>query len=101
MRLQKGTKAVDKILSDLAEYTVFHFAYEEDLFKQYDYPDYENHKKIHETLIAKVVGFQNDFNTGKATVTMDLMDFLTSWLKDHILKTDKAYAPFLIAQGVK
>jgi hemerythrin len=26
---------------------------------------------------------------------MDLMDFLTDWLKTHILKTDMAYVPFL------
>lgn len=95
MRLQKGRKEVGGILKDLAEYTVFHFGFEEELFKKYGYPEYENHRKIHEKLVAQVLGYQKDFTTGKATITMDLMDFLTQWLKDHILKTDKAYVPFL------
>lgn len=95
MRLQKGTKEVGGILKNLAEYTVFHFAFEEELFKKYGYPEYENHRKIHKKLVAQVLDYQKDFTTGKATITMDLMDFLTDWLKDHILKTDKAYVPFL------
>lgn len=95
MRLQKGSKEVGGILNDLAEYTVFHFGFEEGLFQQSDYPEYESHKKTHEELVAKVVAFQTDFDSGKATITMDLMDFLTDWLKNHIMKTDMEYAPFL------
>lgn len=95
MRMQKGAGEVGGILKDLSEYTVFHFDYEEKLFKKYEYPEYRNHKKIHEDLVGQVVAFQNDFNNGKATITMDLMDFLTEWLKTHIMKTDMAYAPFL------
>ena len=45
--------------------------------------------------MAKVKSFQADFEKGKATVTMELMDFLTDWLKSHIMKTDMAYVPFL------
>ena len=95
MRLQKGTKEVGGILKELAEYTVFHFDFAEELFKKYGYPDYENHRKIHKKLVAQVLGYQKAFTTGKATITMDLMDFLTKWLKDHILITDKACVPFL------
>jgi hemerythrin len=31
---------------------------------------------------------------------MDLMVFLTDWLKNHIMKTDQAYVPFLKDKGV-
>lgn len=96
MRQQKGNTEVRKVLNDLAGYTVFHFGFEEELFQKYGYPEYENHKKVHEDLIQQVTQFQEDFKSGKATVTLDLMTFLTDWLKNHIMKTDKAYAPFLI-----
>ena len=95
MKQQKGTKEAGGVLNDLAKYTVFHFGFEEDLFKKYGYPENENHKKIHRELIATVKSFQTDFENGKATVSMDLMDFLTDWLRSHIMKTDMAYAPFL------
>ncbi|MFH2091682.1 MAG: bacteriohemerythrin [Pseudomonadota bacterium] len=97
MRLQKGASEVGGILNDLAQYTVFHFRFEEEeLFKKYKYPEYEAHKKIHKDLVAQVGAFQEAFKSGKATVSMDLMDFLKDWLKNHIMKTDMAYAPFII-----
>ncbi len=95
MKQQRGAKEAGGILNDLAKYTVFHFGFEEDLFQKYGYPENENHKKIHKELIEKVKAFQKAFETGKATVTMDLMDFLVDWLKTHIMKTDMAYVPFL------
>ncbi len=95
MKQQKGAREAGGILNDLAKYTVFHFGFEEDQFEKYRYPETENHKKIHKELVAKVKAFQADFEKGKATVTMELMDFLVDWLKTHIMKTDMAYVPFL------
>ena len=96
MRLQKGTDEVGAVLNDLAEYTVNHFKFEEDLFETHEYPETNAHKKIHEDLVGQVTAFQSEFKTGKATVSMDLMDFLKDWLNNHILKTDMAYAPYII-----
>ncbi len=95
MRQKKGAKVIKGILGGLADYTVMHFAMEEELFKTYEYAAYETHKEKHDDLIATVQAFQKDFEEGKATVTADLMDFLKDWLKTHILKTDMAYVPFL------
>jgi len=33
-------------------------------------------------------------------VNVDLLNFLKSWLQNHILGTDKKYAPFLNGKGV-
>lgn len=95
MRLQKGKSEVSAILKDLTKYTVYHFGFEEKQFDKYGYPEGPQHKTHHKTLVQQVSAFQAEFNAGKATVTMELMDFLTDWLKNHILKTDMAYAPFL------
>ncbi len=95
MRLQKGAAEVGGILNDLAQYTVNHFNYEEELFDKYNYPETAQHKKIHAKLVNQVIDFKKEFESGKATVTMDLMDFLKDWLRNHIMKTDMAYAPFL------
>lgn len=95
MRMQKGAGEVKNILANLAEYTVFHFGFEEELFQKYRYPELNAHKKMHQDLVARVVSFQEDLKNGKTTVTLDLMTFLKDWLKNHIFKTDKAYVPFL------
>ena len=95
MRRQKGVAEVGNILKELTEYTVFHFGFEEKLFDKFGYEDTIAHKKIHEDLVAEVSAFGKAFKAGKAGVTMDLMDFLKDWLKNHIMKTDMAYVPFL------
>jgi len=95
MKMKMGSREAGAILTRLAEYTVYHFGYEEELFDAHGYPDTAHHKKIHEDLVAKVVAFTKDFEQGRAAISMDLMQFLTDWLKNHIMKTDKAYAPFL------
>jgi|GEM_PF-1325277 len=94
MMSKQGVQTSGKILANLAEYTVYHFDFEKDLFEQYRYPETKAHLKIHDELVAKVVEFKEQHDEGKAGLTMDLMDFLTNWLKDHIMKVDKKYVPF-------
>jgi hemerythrin-like metal-binding protein len=95
MKAKAGQQESSEILKKLADYTVYHFAVEEEVFDKYDYENKVEHKKNHADLVKKIVAFQNDVKSGKAGLSMELMLFLTSWLKDHILKTDKAYVPFL------
>ncbi|WP_051957844.1 bacteriohemerythrin [Desulfobacter vibrioformis] len=95
MRMKMGTQEAGSILTRLGNYTVYHFEYEEKLFDTHGYPDALNHKKIHKDLVAKVLTFSKEFEQGRAALSMDLMKFLTDWLRNHIMKTDKAYAPFL------
>jgi len=95
-----GAKEAGQILTRLADYTVYHFANEETLFEQQQYPDREAHKEDHDGLVAQVLEFKREFEEGKAALSMDLMQFLTDWLRDHIMKTDKAYAPFFQGKGI-
>ena len=50
--------------------------------------------------LEEVAAFQADFEAGKAALTMDLMDFLKNWLKEHIMGTDMQYAPFFKEKGL-
>ena len=95
MKMKKGTQEAGHVLTRLAEYTVYHFGFEEELFDTHGYPETESHKKIHKDLVAKVLAFSEEFKAGKAAISMDLMSFLTKWLKNHIMITDRAYVPFL------
>ncbi len=95
MKTQKGSQQSGDILKELADYTVYHFGCEEELFEKYSYPEALEHTKIHKDLIDKVAGFKTQFDEGKASLTMDLMDFLTDWLSTHIMITDRKFVPFL------
>lgn len=95
MRENRGHHIVDNILKDLADYTSYHFRFEEKQFEAYSYADKVNHKRIHSKLISQITDFQEQLKSGKANVTMDLMSFLVDWLENHILKTDKKYVSLL------
>jgi methyl-accepting chemotaxis protein len=100
MKAGKSTSTSGAILDQLIEYTETHFANEEKLFKKFRYSEYENHKKVHTGLVNQVKGLKNQFMSGDGTLSVELMDFLQSWLKDHILKVDKKYVPFLRQNGI-
>jgi hemerythrin len=101
MKVGKGREVVGKVLTDLIDYTVYHFGTEEKLFKRYNYPDYLPHKKEHDELTKKAVALKTDFDQGKQVVTIEVMNFLKDWLNVHILQVDKKFGPFLNSKGVK
>jgi len=89
-----GSDASRKILNELAEYTRVHFAVEESLMRITHYPDFENHKKIHESLIQQVVELQNKLDSGTAKISFELLHFLKQWLMHHIVESDKLFGAF-------
>lgn len=97
----KANDVLVNIFDELTEYTAKHFGYEEDMFAQHGYVEAAAHKKEHEALITQVKKLQDKMNAGDFMISLEVMVFLKEWLINHILKTDKAYAPFLIAKGVK
>ena len=97
----KGDAALGKVLDGLAAYCRTHFLTEERLFQQHGYPDFSEHKGIHDRLTAKVTSMLRDFRVGKGQSTIQTVNFLKDWLNKHILETDQKYAPFLREKGVR
>jgi len=101
MKIGKGNDVLGGILGDLVKYTVVHFSNEESYLKRYDYPEYVQHKKIHDDLTQKAKALKASFDQGKQTISIDVLTFLKDWLNNHILKTDKRYSTFLNGKGLK
>jgi hemerythrin-like metal-binding protein len=102
MLTNSSHELLGKIFTGLAAYTHKHFAYEENMFAEYGYSDSEEHKRQHNELIAQVVELKENFiKNPQGTINTDLMLFLKRWLTNHIMRTDKEYAEFLISKGVK
>lgn len=95
MKNQSGVHEASRILDKLTDYTVFHFKFEEDAFDKYGYAEVEQHKAKHKKLVTQIMDFKADLNAGRAGISMDLMLFLTKWLKEHILSEDKKYVSCL------
>jgi len=90
-----------KTLDRLVQYTAMHFAHEERLMRLHNYPDLPAHRAEHQALTTQVLKLQADFQGGKATITIQLLQFLKDWLEKHIKGSDLKYAPFLIGANVQ
>jgi|SRR5208283_278631 len=95
-----GATAMDGVLRKLAQYATTHFAAEEVLMEEYGFPELTLHRKEHEAFRRNVAKYIEDFRASKTGVPVSLLLYLQSWLREHILKTDKAYSGFLNAHGV-
>lgn len=91
-----GVAILDNVLSQLISYTREHFAEEERLMQAARYPEFESHRAEHRNLTEKVIAFQQEFQSGKTTMTLKVMTFLKEWLQHHILFSDKRYKPYLL-----
>ncbi len=100
MIIGKGKEVLQKVLNDLVQYTLYHFATEEKYFDQYGYPESEHHKKQHKDLVEQVAALQKKYNSGEKVLTLDVMNFLRDWLHDHIIGSDKLFGPYLNSKGV-
>jgi hemerythrin len=93
---------ISEILSELSEYTRYHFRYEEELFESFDYPQTASHKKKHAQLIDQVSSLKERFESDQTgSIGLEIIQFLKSWLTQHIMKSDKDYADFLLSKGVE
>jgi hemerythrin len=100
MKSGRGKEVTEKTLAGLIQYVGTHFTKEEDLMERYNYPGLLAHKGEHAKLTLQAKDIHQQFQQGKAVVNVELMNFLKSWLRNHILGTDKKYAPYLNGKGV-
>lgn len=92
---------VDEVLRGLTDYANSHFSVEESLMKAYDYPDFGAHKQSHGSFKQRLDELSRLFAAQHANqVAQTLLDFLMSWLIDHILQTDTQLAEFLREKGM-
>jgi len=101
MKQGKGREKVGDILEKLSDYVNTHFVSEERLMKEYDFPEYEEHRKEHEEYAEKVKEFIRRYKNREMGLSIHLLTFLKDWLSNHICITDKKYGPFLNKKGVK
>ena len=99
----KGDTAVMDTLDFLTGYAVKHFADEEKLQVQFDYPDYLVHKRIHDEFKVKVGEIVQRVRKEGPTeaVINDVSAFIGSWLLNHIKGDDFRMAAFVKAKDAK
>ena len=102
LRVGEGNSAMDSVLKRLVNYAEIHFASEESLMEQHEFPGLFAHRAEHAKFRQKLGALLGDYRTGtKPGVPVSLVLFLRGWLKEHVQMTDKRYSAFLNARGVR
>ncbi|MDR2871686.1 MAG: bacteriohemerythrin [Xanthomonadaceae bacterium] len=88
---EKGDrKAIGKVLNDLVDYTISHFAFEESLLEEAGYNFLAAHRRVHELFTRRVAEYKHRFEAGE-DVGADVHQMLSSWLINHIKHDDADY----------
>ncbi len=84
------------VIDELIQYTVRHFAREEGVLKALGYADLANHIASHTALTRRVIALRERFVNGlSGRLATDILEFLSGWLTNHILREDLQYAPLV------
>ncbi|MBE3592039.1 MAG: hemerythrin family protein [Thermoanaerobacter sp.] len=97
---KKGKEKIEEVMKFLKDYTVKHFNDEEALMKKYQYPSYEEHKKIHEDFVKKVYELDKEIKKEgiNLSIIMLVNKTLVDWLINHISKEDKKVGEYIKSQ---
>lgn len=79
-------------LTELAAYTSYHFAAEEQLMEEKGFPDRDAHIAKHREFTDSIETLRRHYHDNDLEVTRDLIIVLGEWLLRHVLREDKKYA---------
>lgn len=83
--------AIADALGELVDYTMSHFAFEEELMEEAGYQFCTAHKRVHDMFTRRVSEYKLRFDAGE-DVADELRSMLSRWLFNHIRSDDKAYS---------
>jgi hemerythrin len=82
---------IDEVINELVDYAFVHFTFEEQYFEKFGYENAELHKREHAYFINKVKKFQTEWGSNPEEKKNDLLNFLNTWLCNHIMHSDRGY----------
>jgi len=101
MSQDRGQQLVNDIIKEMHEYAKMHFKVEESYMKQAGYLGSLQHIREHEWFVAKAQDMADRCEKGEFVLSLEVIQFLSDWLKTHILQSDMKYAPALESKGIR
>ena len=97
MEAGHGKEEVAETIAFLRKYISEHFCDEEELMINHNFPGYAEQRKEHKQFLTKYLALEAEFEAKGASshFVVETQLFLSSWLINHINKSDKAIGVFL------
>jgi len=84
----QGNTALVPLFDGLVQSAGDHFQTEESLFSGLDYSEKELHIDEHQGLLKQIIDLRSKLTAGNLVVSEEVLDFLKSWLINHVLEMD-------------
>ncbi|MCF8460420.1 MAG: bacteriohemerythrin [Flavobacteriales bacterium] len=88
----KQTDDMVQLLTEMSDYAKEHFKSEERYMERIHYPQLEKHKELHSNYAIQVLQFTLAHLDEAKDNPREVLNFLTHWWTDHILKVDMDYS---------
>jgi hemerythrin len=100
-RRQEGLEELGRYMAFLMEYVTCHFTAEEREMTTHRYPDLQKHEAEHEKFKKEINALNAMIRMTGAHMSHVQTALVTSveWLVDHVKRTDRELAEFLVKQG--
>ena len=93
--------AVLAIITQLVDYSDYHFRTEDNYMIENNFPLFLSHRKEHLAYIKKMGTLIDELENKGAAMTADILEFLCDWWQRHISESDLKYARYIKSQKGK
>ena len=97
----KGRDVKKAIIQEMVNYAAVHFRTEETYMQQFKFPGYLPHHSQHEQFTNKALDLKKRTEGAEFVLTLEVLNFLRTWLQDHILVTDMQYSKYFNDHGLR
>ncbi|MDQ7250803.1 bacteriohemerythrin [Dongia sedimenti] len=90
-----GAADISSAFDAMMRYTQDHFDHEAALMQTRSYPDFDKHRKQHESFVKRLNRLHEEYRGGRGQAGSDLLNLLASWWQSHISTSDTQLAEFM------
>jgi hemerythrin len=101
MKQGHANDVINQIILKVERYAIIHFRKEEFFFKRFNFQGSADHIREHQNFVNKIASLKSDLESGKITITFELLSFLKEWIDHHILIVDKQYSECFRQNGLQ
>ena len=92
-----ASRTVEMVLDTLMLYGRFHFAREENVMATCKFPGTSFHKAEHQGFARYITALRERYGRNvDSEMASELLEYLTGWLRHHILIQDMAFKPYVV-----
>ena len=91
---------LEDLLAELLEFSQMHFSFEEQLMKEYDFPDIAEHQRQHRTILRRLNELVTLSSSEKPPTSDSTYDIAADWALAHISDKNNILGNFLNSKGI-